>query len=132
MAKKHRDPLRMPPQTTESEKALLGALMIRPEGISEAVDVLSADAFYSEKHRIIYRAMLALFGKNEPIDIESVRAKLQDQGQLEQVGGVSYFAELVSRRARREQCAPLCTVGAKKIYAALAHRRRRICRRARL
>ncbi|MDE1924788.1 MAG: replicative DNA helicase [Patescibacteria group bacterium] len=90
------DPLRMPPQTVESERALLGALMIRPEGISESIDVLTADAFYSEKHRIIYRVMLALFGKSDPIDIESVRAKLGDQGELEQIGGVSYLAELVS------------------------------------
>lgn len=88
--------LRMPPQTLETEAALLGALMIRPEGMFEVSDILSADAFYSEKHRIIYRAMLSLFGKNEPIDVESVRAKLADEGVLENIGGASYLAELVS------------------------------------
>ncbi len=96
MARKRNDPFRVPPQTTESEKALLGALMIRPEGMAESVDVLSQDAFYSEKHRILYRAMLALYSKNEPIDIESVRARLADDGHLEAVGGVPYLAELVS------------------------------------
>lgn len=95
MAKKDRA-LRIPPQTNESEKALLGALMIRPEGMSEATEVLSGDAFYSEKHRIIYRAMLALYSKNEPIDIESVRAKLSDLGNLEGVGGITYLADLAS------------------------------------
>src|SRR3990167_6776551 len=88
--------LRVPPQTLETEKALLGALMIRPEGMLESSDVLSPDAFYAEKHRIIYRAMLALYTKNEPVDVESVRAKLRDQGQLEGVGGVQYLAELAS------------------------------------
>jgi replicative DNA helicase len=39
---------------------------------------------------------MALFAKSEPVDIESVRAKLQDQSELEQIGGVSYLAELVS------------------------------------
>jgi replicative DNA helicase len=87
---------RVPPQTLESEKALLGALMIRPEGMAEAVDILSADAFYAEKHRIIYKSMLTLWQKNEPIDVESVRATLSDLKQLEGVGGVSYLAELVS------------------------------------
>lgn len=96
MARGKNDPLRTPPHTTETEKALLGALMIRPEGFSESVDVISQEAFYSEKHRIIYRAMLALYGKSEPIDIESVRAKLQDQGDLEKIGGSTYLAELVS------------------------------------
>jgi len=94
-APKKRDPLRVPPQTLESEKALLGALMLRPEGMIESVDVLSPDAFYAEKHRLIYRAMLALWGKSEPIDIESVRAKLSDLKHLEQIGGVPYLAELV-------------------------------------
>jgi replicative DNA helicase len=95
MAKKH-DPLRTPPQSLESEQALLGALMIRPEGMNEVVDILSPDAFYAEKHRIIYRAMLALVQKSEPVDIESVRAKLADQNELEQVGGVAYLADLAS------------------------------------
>lgn len=89
------DPLRTPPQTLESEKALLGALMIRTDGMAESSDVISPDAFYAEKHRIIYRAMLSLFNKSEPIDVESVRAKLADEGTLEQIGGVNYLAELV-------------------------------------
>jgi replicative DNA helicase len=93
--KKKENDLRMPPQTIESEKALLGALMIRPEGMVEAVDVLSDSAFYSEKHRMIYRAMLSLWQKNEPIDAESVRACLSDLKHLEGIGGVSYLAELV-------------------------------------
>jgi replicative DNA helicase len=87
--------LRMPPQSLESEKALLGALMIRPEGMAEAVDIITADAFYSEKHRIIYRAMLSLWSKSDPIDVESVRACLSDSKNLETIGGVSYLAELV-------------------------------------
>ena len=96
MARKKNDPLRTPPQSLESEKALLGALMIRPEGMHEIIDLLSPDALYAEKHRIIYRAMLTLFGRSEPIDIESVRAYLADANSLEQVGGVPYLAELVS------------------------------------
>ena len=88
--------MRLPPQNNESEKALLGALMIRPDGMSESAEVLSDDAFYSEKHRIIYRAMVTLFSKNEPIDIESVRARLSDDKMLESIGGVTYLAELVS------------------------------------
>ncbi len=93
--RKKDNPLRVPPQTLESEKALLGALMLRPEGMIESVDILAPDAFYAEKHRIIYRAMLALWGKSEPIDVESVRAWLADAKHLEQIGGVAYIAELI-------------------------------------
>lgn len=93
---KGRDGLRLPPQTLESEKAFLGALMIRPEAMIESSDSISPDAFYAEKHRIIYRAMLALFNKSEPIDVESVRTKLADESSLEQIGGVTYLAELAA------------------------------------
>ncbi|MCC7500386.1 replicative DNA helicase [Candidatus Nomurabacteria bacterium] len=88
--------MRLPPQTLESERAFLGALMIRPEAMIETTDVITEDAFYAEKHRIIYRAALALHNRAEPIDIESLRAKLSDLGQLEQVGGVSYLQELAA------------------------------------
>lgn len=96
MAKKRDVELRTPPQSLESEKAFLGALMIRPEAMAESVDAISPDAFYSEKHRLIYRACLGLWQKNEPVDVESVRAALADQKLLEQVGGVMYLAELAA------------------------------------
>jgi replicative DNA helicase len=80
----------------ESEKALLGALMIRSDAMIESIDIISDDAFYSEKHRMIYRAMLMLYGKAEPIDVESVRGRLSDLGQLEQIGGVAYLGELAA------------------------------------
>lgn len=91
-----KDKLRIPPQQLESEKALLGAIMIKPDTLHDTIDMVSPDAFYSEKHRIIYRAMVGLWGKNEPIDLLSVTSKLKDSGQMEQVGGVTYLSELVA------------------------------------
>lgn len=96
MARSKINALRTPPHSTESEKAFLGAVMIRPEAMSESIDVIAPDAFYSEKHRIIYRSILALWGKNEPVDVESVRAKLAANGDLEAIGGAAYLAELVT------------------------------------
>jgi replicative DNA helicase len=93
---KGKNGMRIPPQALETEKAFLGALMIRPEAMIESADLISEDAFYAEKHRMIYRAALALYNKSEPIDVESVRAKLHDQGLLEHVGGVAYLAELAA------------------------------------
>jgi len=87
---------RIPPQSLESERALLGALMIRPDALHDIMDILSPDGFYSEKHRIIFRAMLALWSKNEPIDLETMRAKLAEKNELAGIGGLSYLAELTT------------------------------------
>ncbi len=87
--------VRLPPQNLDSEKAFLGSIMLRPESIHEVMDVISYETFYSDRHRIIYTAMLDLFNKGEPIDFVSLSAKLREKGLFEQSGGASYLTELV-------------------------------------
>jgi len=88
-------PIRIPPQDLPAERALLGALMIKPKGLNEVIDTFRSTDFYSDKHRKIYNAMLALFDSNDPVDVVSMTSKLKELGQLEQVGGATYLAELI-------------------------------------
>ncbi len=88
--------LRIPPQSLDAEMALLGSIMLRPEVINEIIDFINQDSFYSEKHRMIFRAMLELFGKSTPIDLLSLSSFLRDKGILEQIGGAGYLTELVN------------------------------------
>lgn len=85
---------KVPPHDLEAEKALLGALMVRADSLYEVVDTITPDSFYAEKHRIIFRVMLELLNKNEPIDLLTVSSKLKEIKKLESVGGASYLAEL--------------------------------------
>ena len=87
--------LKMPPQDLSAEKALLGALLIKPDGLHDIVDVVMPDDFYAFKHKLIFKAMFALAEKGEPIDIVSVTSFLSQNNQLEQAGGSSYLAELI-------------------------------------
>ena len=87
---------RIPPNNIDSERALLGSIMLRPEAIHEIMDIIRADAFYSEKHRIIFQAMSELFHKNEPIDLLTLSARLTEKNQTEQIGGTGYLTELVN------------------------------------
>jgi replicative DNA helicase len=89
-------PLRIPPQNIEAEKALLGSIMIRPDAINEVNDVVSANSFYVERHRSIWKTMLELFGKGTPIDLLSLASRLKEKEQIEQVGGASFLTELVN------------------------------------
>ncbi len=86
---------RIPPQNIDSEKALLGSIMLRPEGMYEVTDVVSRDSFYVDKHRIIYDAMLELHVRHEPIDLLSMSSRLKELGKFESMGGGGYLAELV-------------------------------------
>lgn len=85
---------RVPPQSLESERALLGALLLKPDAIYDVSDIISANSFYAEKHRIIFGAMSELAQRGEPIDLLSLSQRMQDQGLIEHAGGRSYLAEL--------------------------------------
>ncbi len=87
--------LRIPPQSLEAEKAMLGSIMIRPEMMHEVVDVVNESSFYADRHRMIWVTMLELHGKANPIDLLSLSARLREKNLLEQAGGMSYLTELV-------------------------------------
>ncbi len=88
--------LRIPPQSIESERAVLGSIMLRKDAIHEVEDMVNPDSFYAEKHKIIFQAMLDLFQKSEPIDMLSLSTKLREQKNLERIGGNKYLAEIVN------------------------------------
>lgn len=87
--------LRVPPQDLDTERALLGAIMLNPIAIYDVADILTADSFYAGKHRIIFEAMMALHEKGDPIDLVSLSGKLKEKKRLEQIGGSAYLSELV-------------------------------------
>ncbi len=88
--------VRIPPQDIDAEKALLGSIMVRPAGIHDILDVIKPESFYVDKHAIIYREMVDLVTKNEPIDLVSLTTKLRDHKKLESIGGADYLNELVT------------------------------------
>lgn len=90
------DSTRIPPQSLESERGLLGALLLKPDVIHDVGDTVRGDSFYAEKHKIIYEAMRELSDKGEPIDLLSLSERLQGLGHLERIGGRAYLAELVN------------------------------------
>ena len=70
---------RIPPQDADAERALLGSLMLRPQGMHQIVDLISPESFYMDRHADIYRAMQDLFGRGEPIDLVSVTSLLRER-----------------------------------------------------
>ncbi len=88
--------VRIPPQSIDAERALLGSIMLRPEVMTDVIEIINPKCFYVEKHRIIYTTMLELFSKSRPIDLLSLSTRLEERELLEQMGGSSYLTELVN------------------------------------
>ena len=87
--------LRIPPQNIEGEKALLGSIMLKPDVFHDIVDIISDESFYAEQHRKIFRAMMDLYNKSQPIDLLSMSSRLKERKDLKNIGGSSYLSEIV-------------------------------------
>ncbi len=90
---------KVPPQATDLEEAVLGALMLEQDAVSAVIDILKPEVFYKEVHQKIFAAILRLFSKSEPVDILTVTNELKSNGELEMVGGPYYITMLTSRIA---------------------------------
>ena len=87
--------LRKPPQNVEAEKALLGAILLKPDALHDVSVTVFPESFYADKHRNIFDAISKIFSKGDPIDLVSVVTKLKDMGVIDRVGGASYITELI-------------------------------------
>jgi len=86
----------VPPQNTEAEASLLGAILIDSDAIVKVADLVRPDDFYDERHARIYEATLQLYEKHSPIDVLTLSDQLKNTGMLDMVGGASYLTELTN------------------------------------
>jgi len=82
---------RIPPQDTEAEKHLLGAMMLKPDLYDQARLILSGEDFYSPKHQAIFSAI-----ESGALDIITVCTSLKESGRLEVAGGPAYISSLTN------------------------------------
>ncbi len=87
--------IRVPPQNIEAEKSVLGSMLIDPEAIGTAVEILDETWFYEEVHRKIFRAIAGLYSERKNVDLITLSDKLKNDGLLEEIGGVSYLSLVI-------------------------------------
>lgn len=90
------DLIKAPPQDLDAEQAVLGAVFLDSERLVEIKEFLSSDDFYKNAHKIIFRTMEKLSDAREAIDVLTIRSHLENQGELEAIGGIAYIAELAT------------------------------------
>lgn len=87
---------KIPPHNLEAEANVLGSILIDDEAIGKIADILSADDFHKDAHKKIFECCLGLYDKREPIDLLSVSNILDDNNELEKIGGKGYLASLTN------------------------------------
>jgi len=89
---------RTPPQSTEAERSVLGAMLINADAVGAAIEVLhdsGEEVFYVPAHQIIYNTLVKLTRKNLPADATTLVDSLMRENQLDGVGGAAYIGELI-------------------------------------
>mgnify|MGYP000338948315 CR=1 FL=1 len=86
----------LPPQNTDAEASLLGAILIDTDALIKIADKVDASDFYDQKHQAIYAAIINLYDKHSPIDVLTLANQLKASDSLDVVGGASYLTELTN------------------------------------
>ncbi|TMA56936.1 MAG: replicative DNA helicase, partial [Deltaproteobacteria bacterium] len=81
----------------DAEESVLGGVLLDMHALDRVVEVMGADDFYRGSHRKIFRAMLTLSEKGEPIDLITLADTLKARGELQEIGGATYLAELADK-----------------------------------
>lgn len=85
---------KVPPQNLEAEASVLGGILLENDAMSRVLETLGPEDFYRESHRKVFRAMMELSDRNEPVDLITLSEFLKTRGELEAVGGAAYLAQL--------------------------------------
>ncbi|HKA32157.1 MAG TPA: replicative DNA helicase [Candidatus Binatia bacterium] len=88
---------KLPPQNLEAEASVLGGIMLENEAINRVLEILAPVDFYRESHRKIFRAMMELTDRNEPVDLITLSELLKGKHDLDAVGGSTYLASLADQ-----------------------------------
>src|SRR5690606_19900076 len=86
---------RHPPYAPEAEIAVLGGMLIDPDAVTKAIEIVDDSMFYREANRRIFRAMARLFQQGQVVDPVTVSEELKQSDELEAAGGMAYLAELL-------------------------------------
>ncbi|HEX8339336.1 MAG TPA: replicative DNA helicase [Tepidisphaeraceae bacterium] len=87
---------KLPPHSTEAEQCLLASLLLDKELVGQVLPIVEPDAFYLADHQIVYGLIHYLYEANRPIDAVILREELSKRGQLDEIGGTAYLAELLN------------------------------------
>jgi len=87
---------KVPPQNLEAEASVLGGILLQNDAMDRALEIVTPDWFYRESHCKIYRAMIELSDRSEPVDLITLSEFLKAKGELEAVGGTAYLASLAN------------------------------------
>jgi len=84
-----------PPHSLETEKTVLGGILVNNKNLNVVLSIITPDDFYKDSNRTVLEQMVTLVDKGLPIDLLTLTEQIQKTGALEEIGGSPYLASLM-------------------------------------
>ena len=84
------------PHSLEAEQSVIGSMLLDREAITFATEIINSEDFYQKHLGAIFNGMVELYNNNQPVDLITLQNKLNENGILEQIGGIKYLTEIAS------------------------------------
>ncbi|MCG8019455.1 MAG: replicative DNA helicase [Candidatus Thiodiazotropha weberae] len=91
------DRLRTPPHNVQAECAVIGGVLLSNTKFPIVTEILKVEDFYRKAHQDIFRTMLDLDAKRQPIDLVTLAGQLEKIGKIEEVGGLQYLTQIAEQ-----------------------------------
>ena len=87
---------KVPPHDSEAEKAVLSSMFMDKDAVGIAIENLTPDDFYNPDNKMVFDAAVELYHSGKPIDIITVKSKLEEKNIFDQIGGISFLASIAT------------------------------------
>ncbi len=88
---------RIMPHSVEAEQSVIGSMLMDREAVLVASELLTGEDFYQRQYGLVFEAMVALFGRDEPVDLVTLQNELRAMDAPEEVSGMEFVREILNR-----------------------------------
>jgi replicative DNA helicase len=101
---------KVPPQAKDLEEIILGGCMLESNVFDSVATILKQESFYVNSHQLIFKAIVSLSLKSQPIDIMTVVEQLRTSEELDLVGGAYYVTKLTEKVSNTGNIETYCRI----------------------
>ena len=86
---------RIPPHSAEAERSVIGSMILAPEAIMAAMELLTPESFYARQYGIFFRAITEIYNSGKPVDSITILEKLKEMQAPPEIMNARFIAELI-------------------------------------
>ena len=87
---------RILPHSIEAEQSVIGSMLMDKDAVIVALDMISAEDFYSKQYAILYETMLELFNEGKEMDLVVIQDRLREKNVAPELSSLDFIKEIIT------------------------------------